>query len=181
MAVSLVLLYPGVYGMFGISNVDLHIAAWDSVYSARCFGVPLLVLCGIQVFLKKIQSSLIKLWILSIISLKSYLCFLNKWLKRQKLYSFFIKKKNVYSPNSWLIYVGIECSIWWSGNCWLVTAFPWKLSIYFCSYICNSQVSLESKFLILPWRLKFLKHLKLCHPPLNNLAYCFCKLQEINN
>ena len=40
------LLYPAV----GSSNIDLQTAAGDSVHSARCFGVSL-VLCGIQVFL----------------------------------------------------------------------------------------------------------------------------------
>jgi hypothetical protein len=50
MAVSLMFLYPAVYGMFGSSDVDLLGAAGDSVYSARCFWVPL-ILCGIQLFL----------------------------------------------------------------------------------------------------------------------------------
>ena len=48
--VSLMLLYPGVYGTFDTSDVDLHTATRDSVYSARCFLVPL-ILYGIQVFL----------------------------------------------------------------------------------------------------------------------------------
>jgi hypothetical protein len=53
MTVPLVFLYPGVNGTFGSSNIDLHTAAGDSVYSAICFGVPL-VLCGIQVFLNNL-------------------------------------------------------------------------------------------------------------------------------
>ena len=47
---SLVRLYLGVYETFDSSDVDLHTAAENSVYFARCFGAPL-VLCGIQVFL----------------------------------------------------------------------------------------------------------------------------------
>ena len=47
---SLMFLYPVVYGTFGSSKVDLHRAAGDSVYSARCFWVPL-ILCGIQILL----------------------------------------------------------------------------------------------------------------------------------
>ena len=43
-------LYPGVYGTFGSSDIDLHTVARDSVHSARCFGVTL-VLCRIQMFL----------------------------------------------------------------------------------------------------------------------------------
>ena len=46
----LVFLYPDFYGMFGSSDIDLPTVAGDSVYSATCFGVPL-VLCGIKVFL----------------------------------------------------------------------------------------------------------------------------------
>ena len=38
------------YGMFDSSDVDLHTAAGDSVYSAEFFRIPL-ILCGIVFFI----------------------------------------------------------------------------------------------------------------------------------